>query len=227
MENLDKVSSHFESEAFEYDGLIPRLIPRYHEQNEIILKLIPFEATSAVKVLDLGCGTGVLSYLVLKTFPNSDVVAFDLAESMLEQCKINLSAYKDRITLLQGNFATDNVGEGYDLIISGLSIHHLNMPGKRDLYKRLFDALKPEGLFINREVVLGSSQSLTDKYNRLWRDFIRNNGEDDEKWFNTYLEEDIPATVEDQLEWLKEAGFIDVGCHWRYFNFAIFGGSKL
>jgi len=32
--------------------------------------------------------------------------------------------------------------------------------------------------------------------------------------------------VGDQLEWLREAGFVDVGCHWQRMNFAIFGGNK-
>jgi tRNA (cmo5U34)-methyltransferase len=41
-----------------------------------------------------------------------------------------------------------------------------------------------------------------------------------------YLEEDRPGSVEDQTQWLAEAGFEDVGCHWRYLNFAIIGGRK-
>jgi tRNA (cmo5U34)-methyltransferase len=61
--NLDNVRKHFEEEAFDYDGLIPRIIPKYHEQNETILAMIPFDGTRTVKALDLGCGTGILSYL--------------------------------------------------------------------------------------------------------------------------------------------------------------------
>ena len=90
---VDKVRKHFEEEAFDYDGLIPRLIPKYHEQNEIILTLIPFDRSRVVKVLDLGCGTGILSYLVLSVFPRAQVVAFDLAENMLAACSQNLSVY--------------------------------------------------------------------------------------------------------------------------------------
>ncbi len=55
---------------------------------------------------------------------------------------------------------------------------------------------------------------------------MRSNGEDDEVWLNRHLAEDTPASVEDQAAWLEEAGFADVGCHWRYMNFAIFGGRK-
>ncbi|AGL01222.1 class I SAM-dependent methyltransferase [Desulfoscipio gibsoniae] len=188
--------------------------------------MIPFERSKAVKVLDLGCGTGILSYLILVAFPNARVVAFDMAENMLAACSQNLSVYKNRLTLFQGNFGSDDFGGGYDIIVSGLSTHHLDDTEKPGLYKRIYDALNQGGVFINREVVLGESSSLTDRYHYLWREYIRSNGEDDEKWFNRYLDEDIPAPVEVQTNWLKEIGFIHVGYHWRYFNFAIFGGTK-
>jgi tRNA (cmo5U34)-methyltransferase len=225
--NLDKVRRHFEDEAFGYDGLITRIVPKYHEQNETIITLIPFNRSEIVKVLDLGCGTGILSHLVLSGFSRAQVVAFDLAENMLAVCARNLSAYKDRLTLMKGNFGLDDFGSGYDIIVSGLSTHHLDDTEKLRLYKRIYDSLNQGGVFINREVVLGETPSLTDRYHYLWREYIRSNGEDDKKWFKKYLEEDIPAPVEMQTNWLREIGFIDVGCHWRYFNFAIFGGIKL
>ncbi len=224
--NLDNVRKHFEEEAFDYDGLIPRIIPKYHEQNETILAMIPFDRTRNVKALDLGCGTGILSYLLLRSFPKAKVVAFDLAENMLSACQQNLGEYQDRLTLVKGNFASDDFGSDYDIIVSGLSTHHLDDNEKLRLYKRIYDSLNQGGILINREVVLGESCSLTERYHSLWREYIRSNGEDDEKWFNKYLEEDIPAPVDVQINWLREIGFIDVGCHWRYFNFAIFGGIK-
>lgn len=223
---MNRVSNHFEKEAFEYDGLIPKLIPHYEEQHEIMLKLIPFSRKSPMKVLDLGCGTGVLSYHILKNFENALVVLFDLAKNMLETSKKNLLNYKNRITFKQGNFAQDDFGMNYDVIVSGLSIHHLDHKGKEELYQRIFNALNPGGIFINREIVYGATPGLTDLYHSLWRKYIKGNGEDDEKWFNNYLAEDLPATVEEQLTWLNQAGFMDVGCHWRYLNFAIFGGRK-
>lgn len=55
---LDQVRNHFEEEAFENDDLIAKLIPRYYEQHEVILQLIPFERDKDINVLDLGSGTG-------------------------------------------------------------------------------------------------------------------------------------------------------------------------
>jgi tRNA (cmo5U34)-methyltransferase len=222
----DKVRRHFDNEAADYDEIIPRIIPKYHEQNEVIIKLIPFGRSDVLKVLDLGCGTGILSHLVLSEFLKAQVTAFDLAENMLAVCARNLNTYKDRFTLMKGDFKADDFGSGYDVIVSGLSTHHLKDTEKHRLYIRIYDALKNGGIFINREVVLGDSPSLNDIYLCFWREYIRSNGEDDETWYNKHVDEDIPATVEVQTKWLREIGFIDVGCHWRYFNFAIFGGVR-
>lgn len=224
--NLHQVRNHFESEAFEYDNLIDRLIPHYNQQHEVMLAVIPFDTSTELTALDLGCGTGILSHLLLRSFPKARVTAFDLAENMLDACRCNLSKYSDRLILRQGNFAEDNIGEGYDIVVSGLSIHHLCNSGKQRLYKQIFNALKPGGVFLNREIVLGDSDYLIEQYHILWRQYMTLNGEDDVKWFMNYKDEDIPASVGDQMAWLNDAGFIDIACHWRHLNFAVFGGRK-
>ena len=224
--NLDAVREQFERIAFDYDGLIPRLIPRYHEQHNLILQLIPFETNAHIKVLDLGAGTGILSALILPAFPQANVAAFDIAEKMLKICETNLSAYQERLTLQQGNFAEDNFGNGYDLVVSGLAIHHLDRAGKQTLFKKLFQSMNPGGILLIRDIVTGATPQLTEQYEQLWRQYMKANGEDDKIWFQKYREEDIPSSVEEQTRWLSEAGFADAGCHWRHLNFAIFGGVK-
>lgn len=224
--DIKEVAEHFEKEAFGYDDLITKLIPKYHEQHEIILKLIPNKRTDTVKFLDLGSGTGILSLIILKNFPNANIVLFDLAQNMLDLSIQNLSSYKERISLIKGNFETDDFGRDYDIILSGLSIHHLDTIGKQKLYNHIYEALVPGGIFINRDIVLGATSNLSEFYHHQWKEFIKTNGENEEKWFNKYLSEDKPSTLEKELHWLEKSNFIDVGCHWKYFNFAIYGGSK-
>jgi tRNA (cmo5U34)-methyltransferase len=226
MTTVDQVRDHFEQEARHYDELIPKLIPHYHEQNALMIELIPFGRETVLKALDLGCGTGVLAHAVLTAFPRARVTAFDLAGTMLAACRAKLSPFEGRFTLRQGNFAADDLGAGYDLVVSGLAIHHLDDAGKRGLYGRINEAVAPGGIFLHRDIVLGVSPEINSNYGRLWRAFMRANGEDDAKWFGKAFEEDIPATVEDQLAWLAEAGFTDVACHWRYLNLAIFSGRR-
>ena len=224
--NLDAVREQFEQRAFDYDGLIPRLIPRYREQHDLILQLIPFETNAHIKVLDLGAGTGILSALILQAFPQANVLAFDIAEKMLKVCQTNLSAYQERLTLQQGNLAEDDFGNRYDLVVSGLAIHHLDSAGKQTLFKKLFQSMNSGGILLIRDIVTAATPRLTEQYEQLWRQYMKANREDDAAWFQKYLEEDIPSSVEEQTRWLSEAGFADTACHWRHLNFAIFGGVK-
>ncbi|MEG4864569.1 MULTISPECIES: class I SAM-dependent methyltransferase [unclassified Microcoleus] len=222
--NLNYVREEFEQRAFDYDSLIPRLIPHYREQQDLILQLIPFETNANIQVLDLGAGTGILSALILQAFPQAKVLAFDMAENMLKICQTNLSAFGKRLRLQQGNFAEDDFGSGYDLVVSGLAIHHLDSAGKQQLFHQLFQSMNPEGILLIRDIVTGATPKLTEQYEKLWRQYMKASGEDDAAWFQNYLKEDIPSSVEEQTKWLAEAGFADAACHWRYLNFAVFGG---
>jgi len=51
-------------------------------------------------------------------------------------------------------------------------------------------------------------------------------GEDGLAWYKKHLQKDHPVTIDDQLTWLNAAGFVQPACHWRYWNFAIFGGRR-
>jgi tRNA (cmo5U34)-methyltransferase len=224
--NLEQVRRHFDGDAETYESHILRFIPYYREQNEMLMELIPFERTEPLRALDLGAGPGVLAELLLRGFPKSRVVVFDLAEKMILAAQEKLQRFEGRVSYQLGNIVSDDFGDGYDLVLSGLSIHHLDNDAKRDLDRRIFAALEPGGLFLNRDIVCGSTEQLTRMYESMWRMYVRASGEDDAAMMERYRAEDIPACVEDQLEWLREAGFVDVGCHWQRLNFAIFGGRK-
>lgn len=224
--SFEQVRERFNRYAVDYDDFVPRVVPKYHEQHEAILAVIPFEPTKRLKALDLGAGTGVLSHLILEAFGEAEVVAVDLADNMLEACRKNLSRFEGRLTLKKANFVSDDLEGGYDLAVSGLAVHHLTDDEKRRLFARVLESLSPGGVFIVRDVVLGATPHLTELYRGGWKSFMRSTGEDDEVWLARHLKEDKPASVESQTAWLSEAGFTDVACHWRYLNFAVFGGRK-
>jgi tRNA (cmo5U34)-methyltransferase len=225
--DLDRVRTHFDAEASAYDARILRIVPEYREQGELILEILPFDASRPIRVLDLGSGTGALSALVLLAFSNSTVLACDLSENMLGQCERRLAQFAPRATFLRADFGTSELGTGeFDLVLSGLAIHHLDGASTRALYRRIHRALSPGGMFVNRELVLGATRAWTARYEALWREHVALSGETDQNWFQKYLDEDRPVCVEDHLSWLSLAGFTEVACHYRRLNFAVFSGSK-
>jgi len=220
----EDLRQHFDSVAPEYEWLINRLVPYYQKQNSLMMDLIPFERKVPFKALDLGAGTGILSRLLLDTFPNAKVTIFDLSPVMLETCRKKLWAYPNRAGYIQGDFNKDDFGENYDVVFTGLVLQHADDAGKRAFFKKAHSKMKPGGILLSRDIVRGTTPRLTEEYERLWRLYMRAQGEDGAVWYSKFQAKDPPATVEDQMKWLNEAGFVDVGCHWRYLNFAITGG---
>jgi tRNA (cmo5U34)-methyltransferase len=225
--DLQRVRARFDEEASAYDAQILRLVPQYREQGEVILEVLPFDTGRPIRALDLGCGTGALSYLVLAAFPEATVVACDLSENMLAMCGRRLARFAPRATFRQADFGACDLGAGeYDLVVSGLAIYHLDGANTRALYGRILRALRRGGKFVNRELVLGPTPTWTNRYEELWREHVALSGDRDEGWFEKYVAEDQPASVEDHLAWLRDAAFTEVACHFRRLNFAVFSGSK-
>ncbi|NJK35778.1 MAG: methyltransferase domain-containing protein [Oscillatoriales cyanobacterium SM2_2_1] len=218
----------FESQARYYDELIPKLVPFYHQQTQILLDLIPFPISRPIRVLELGIGTGTLAEAVLQRFPHSRIHGIDYAANMLAWCRHRLSPYGDRLTLEPLDFAEYQATQGdeYDLVISGLAIHHLTDDQKKNLYQELPRSLGADGIVLIRDLVKAPTERLETLYDSLWRTFIRSHGEDDELWCRKHQEKDHPALLGEQLRWLENAGLCYVDCHWKYLQFAIFGGRR-
>jgi tRNA (cmo5U34)-methyltransferase len=217
---------YFDLMASDYETVINRLVPYYQKQNSLMMDLIPFQRRDTFKTLDLGSATGILSRLLLDTFPNAQVTAFDLSGVMLDVCKKKLWAYPNRATLQQGDFTKDDYGSGYDVVFTGLVLQHTDDANKRAFFKKAIGRMNPGAILLSRDIVRGATPRLTEEYERLWKLYMRAQGEDGSLWYSKFQATDPPASTEDQMRWMNDAGFIDVGCHWRYLNFAITGGRK-
>lgn len=217
----DQVKDHFRRQTADYVGLMERLIPQYVAQQQFLCELIPFDRNSPIRILDLGAGPGVLTEQALQIFPHASAVAFDLTREMLEVCEQRLASLKGRFEVRQGDFKTDPLGENYDVILAGLTLHHVEDEQRRKIFSKLLAALRRGGIFLAREIVTDEDPFVTEWHYALWRSFIRSKGEDDAYWYGKHRQKDHPAPVERQLAWLREAGFEHPACHWRYWNFAI------
>lgn len=210
----------------EYEDFIRGMVPFYSGGNELLVDMVPFPLEQALRVLDVGTGTGALSRVILNHFPNALVLATDVSERVLEEAAANLARFGDRIAFREAAFPDGDFGTGYDLIVSGLAIHHVDDDAKANGFRRLLNALNPCGVLLVRDFVKGATTALDRRYDMLWRRSIDAHGGIDMSSFEEHIRNDQPSRVEDQLRWLVEAGFVDVGCHWRHLNFAIFGGCR-
>jgi predicted methyltransferase len=125
----------------------------------------------------------------------------------------------------------------FDLVVSGLCIHHRPDRQKRRIYRQVFGLLEPGGLFLNLEHVAGASQwahglfeelmidSLYAYQRRLGKKMTRERVA--EEWVRRKDKQaNILAGVDVQCAWLREAGFAEVDCFLKILELALFGGLK-
>lgn len=97
-----------------------------------------------MKVLDLGCGTGTLTVMLKKEYPNSTITGLDGDPQMLDiprQKSANLNIQWD-----QGMaYALPYPDGSFDRVVTSLVIHHLVTEDKRRTFHEIYRVLKPNG----------------------------------------------------------------------------------
>lgn len=214
----------FDITAPTYDADRVKLIPCYDAFYRRTTDLIPF---GAKKILDLGAGTGLLSSFVRSWYPDAHIHLMDVSEAMLHRARTRLAS-DSNVSYEAADYSTASLGEGYDAIVSALSIHHLDDPAKKSLFARIFAALRSGGAFINAEQVAGPTPALDDVYKRLWLQQVREAGATPDQIADSLYrqQDDRCASVEDQLDWMRDAGFVDVDCWFKDNRFAVLAGTR-
>lgn len=187
-------------------------IPRRAEGEASLLECVP---ASTRRILDVGSGEGRLLGLLLERLPEATGVALDFSDTMLARLHARFDG-DPRVSILAHDLSAPMPSLGaFDAIVSSFAIHHLVDARKRALYEEIHSLLMPRGVFLNLEHVASSTPEL-------------------HRWFLAALgvspEEDDPsnklASVEAQLRWLREVGFGQVDCHWKWRELALLAGVK-
>ena len=152
------------------------------------------------KLLDLGCGTGLELEHLFEMSPELSVTGVDLSSNMLKKLE---EKYSDKqITLIHGSYFDADFGKNYDSALSTYSFHHFSEEEKLALYRKIFDALKPGGIFVHGDYTvktLSRQQELITA-----NDHLRTaNGISEGEFYHF----DIPFTAETEIKLLKAAGF--------------------
>jgi len=218
----------FDRTAKDYDRARRQLVPCFDDFYDTVLKRLPYQADDAFSVLDLGAGTGLLSLFIAQTFPHAQLTLVDVSPQMLIIAQGRFSAGNQRVQFLTGDFAQLSLAGPYDVVVSALAIHHLPGEEKLQLFKKVYNWLRPGGVFVNADQIIGPTPAIEHQYRHAWLMQVRELGvsEDDLQRALTRMQEDKPSPLAVQLQWLTEAGFTQVRCDLDRQMFVVFSGVR-
>ncbi|MCZ8519735.1 MULTISPECIES: class I SAM-dependent methyltransferase [Paenibacillus] len=222
----ESVKKLFDAVAGDYDRQRSQLIPCFDEFYGMALSLVE-SADASPRILDLGSGTGLFSGFVYQKYPNAHFTLIDVSENMLEGAR---SRFGDaaNVTYVVADYSDYSFTEQYDIVISSLSIHHLTHAAKKQLFRTIHQTLKDGGIFVNADQAQGETAAADAYYRQRWLEYISQSGLSHEA-IEASIERrkvDINAKTGDQLRWLREAGFAEVDCMYKYLDFAVFFAQK-
>jgi tRNA (cmo5U34)-methyltransferase len=191
-------NAHVADVEWDPDTYLPEMfaeIPGYEELQEAVAEAAP----PAQRVLELGTGTGETALRVLTRHPHISWTGIDSSEAMLARARERLPDADLRLSRLE-----DPLPEGpFDLVVSALAVHHLDGPGKRELFRRV--ARVTDTFVLGDVVVPERPEDAAIEIDGVY---------------------DVPSSVAEQLEWLREAGF-DAGASYVRPDLAVFVAVRL
>ncbi len=215
-------------------------IPFTEEQFDLVERVLRAHDVTPRRLLDLGCGDGIATQALVDRFDIEAATLVDFSDPMLASARARFSGSGFDVHIVHGDMLGSDWIPGveargpYDLVVSRYAIHHLPHERKRSLYAEILTMLRPGGMFINMEHVKSPNARYQAAFDRMLVDGIHalatdaKTKEDVERAYRSRqdAETNILAPVEDQCQWLRDLGYVDVDCFFKALELAAFAGRR-
>jgi len=251
MNQIDE--KRFFTMAEAYDKMAHVLVPHYDFLQEEMIKHLAIGKCTNPIVVDLGAGSGTFLEKILEKHARALCYWVDYSQDFLNVAKSKLSRFEGRVTFILSPIEASwdfSIDKQPDIIFSMSAVHHLETEEKKVLYKKCFDLLSKDGWFVNIDemktiyddayakslhywimhVEESRSQISVDKMDlyHKWKAHF-------DKWKVRNIDnidtpkskgDDIHESFVNQLEWLKEIGFINADVFLKHHLWCAIGGQK-
>lgn len=178
-----------------------------------------FPMMKGMKLLDLGCGTGLELDELFPIMPDMQVTGVDMSGKMLGKLREKHAGRS--LTLIQGDYSkTEFLPDFFDAAVAVQTMHHFREEAKLHLYRKILAVLKPGGLYVETDYVAADCEEEAAMLAEADRLIAENGGS------GTLFHIDIPFTLEHQLSLLRRAGFTHVRLIWKKDATAIMTARK-
>ena len=215
---LETMSDFFTARLEGYDEHMLEEVKGCREGYGKLAEALPENTGS---LLDLGCGTGLELDEIFRRFPDLSVTGIDMTASMLE--KLRQKALSPRLKLICGDYFSVNFGrEAFDAAVSFQSLHHFKPEAKTELYRRIWEALRHGGVYLECDYMAASAEEEAFYFRE--NDRLRAEQGIPEGVFCHF---DTPCTPEHQRRILLKAGFASCEILWKQENTTLLRAVKV
>jgi tRNA (cmo5U34)-methyltransferase len=183
-----------------YLALMRAEVPEYERLQD---ETVAATGSEVQRVLELGTGTGETTRRILKRHPAAVMVGIDASSEMLDHARVTLP--DDRADLRVARLQDPLPHGPFDVVVSVLTVHHLDGAGKAELFDGVARRLAPGGRFVLGDVVV--PQDPADAVTPIDGDY------------------DTPSSVAEQLAWLTAAG-LPGQLVWAHRDLAVLVGQR-
>ncbi len=236
-----------------YDKMCQLLVPQYDFLQNEVLKIVPFRKDEKLIVIDLGAGSGIFLEKILIMYPRIKCYWIDYSQDFLAVAKRKLRRFKTRVEYILSPIEEEweeKIVEKVDLIFSMSAIHHLENKEKQKLYRKCYNTLKEYGWFFNIDEMKTIYKDAYLSSLHFWIDHVENSKtkitEEELPFYNkwkTHFDnwrlrnvdnidrpkakgDDIHQEFLQQIDWLKEIGFMNVNLFIKYHLWCVIGGQR-
>ncbi len=225
----------------EYD-FFPRVCPHFHKLEERIGDVLRAYAdtspSSIVRVLEIGCGTGETSGIILRASPRIRLTAIDRSADMVRVARKRVaSGIQKTVRFVKADalaFLQKQESDSFDAVASAFTIHNWDSSFRHRVLIQVFRVLKKNGVFVNADKFAHNDPNAHRRSLR-WQirqfDRLERWGRPDLKkdWINHYLRDDEPGirmVEKDAVAQMKQTGFSKITKRARHRMEAVFEATK-
>ena len=111
-------------------------------------------------VLDIGGGSGAYSMEFVTKKPEIEATVFDLPNVVpITKKFLDKEGFSDKIKTHSGNYTTDDLPGGFDLVFLSAIIHSNSLEINQDLIKKCFNALNKKGKIVIQDWIMNNERT--------------------------------------------------------------------
>ena len=205
------------------------------EQRRLMADLLPFGDDQEFTFLDLGAGTGAASRAILARHPRATAILADFSAQMIAAGEPEMQPFAGRYRTVEFDMTTAEWPAGIpaqlDAIVTSMCVHHLTDERKQGLFGEIFEHLVPSGWYFNYDPVSAPDpavgqiwQRISDRENPETAHRRHHRTPEEQARWENHVRYIIP--LDQQLKYLRSAGFAGIDIFWKKLENVIYGGYR-